>query len=41
MEICEENHKEIVHNEKYCPLCHALDELGEARNQIEELGEKQ
>lgn len=40
MEICEENHNPIVHNEKYCPLCEAIDEVIGAQDEIENLREE-
>ena len=45
MDICTSGHDEIVHNERKCPLCWAMDEIKnqEARNkelesEIETLG---
>ena len=42
--ICSSGHAEIVHDERECPLCTAIDErdslddkLGEARKEIESL----
>lgn len=35
MELCEENHRPIVHGERDCPLCEAVDENEILRDEIE------
>lgn len=37
MEICEHKHEEIVHNEKYCPLCMALSDISRLEDEVSEL----
>lgn len=40
MKWCENGHEEIVHDERNCPLCTALDDLENAKETIEELKAK-
>lgn len=37
MTVCDIGHDEIVHIEKHCPLCVALEEIGELKKQINDL----
>lgn len=39
MNMCSRNHDEIVHDERYCPLCEALDNNVKMEDQISELEE--
>lgn len=39
MELCEETHGPIVHDEKNCPLCDALEEVGSLESEVETLRE--
>lgn len=37
MEICSDNHDEIVHTSRKCPLCEVLDLYNDQRSDIEQL----
>ena len=45
MTMCSRNHDEIVHDERYCPLCEALDNIKTMEDDIgkleQELAESQ
>jgi len=36
MDMCSNNHPEIVYDSRFCPLCEALDEKGELENLLQE-----
>lgn len=40
MNICSDNHEEIVYIGRYCPLCDVASELDDAKDQIKKLKEK-
>ena len=40
MEMCDSHHEEIVHDERNCPLCEALDVIKQQEKDIEELNAK-
>lgn len=40
MELCSDNHPEIVFNGHNCPMCEAITEIDDLSNQVEKLERK-
>lgn len=36
MEICSDNHDEIVFESRYCPLCACIEELDDMKTQVDD-----